>query len=195
MYEPPHFKVENQEEINAFIAAHSFGTLITQGEQGLFATHLPFFYQDNCFHGHIAKANPHPLGESLLIFLGVEGYISPNHYATKALTHKVVPTWNYEALHVRGTLEFTHLRDDKLHLVTRLTTQEEAQEPHPWAVSDAPQDYIEGQLKGIIGLKFTPSQFQFKRKMSQNRSDADREGVKAGLAKTNPILAEKIRVL
>jgi transcriptional regulator len=195
MYNPLHFKIEEQAQIEAFIHNHPFATLTTYGESGLFATHLPIFYEAGVFYGHIAKANPHPVnhkGEALIMLLGLDGYISPSHYASKKEHGKVVPTWNYEALHVYGTLEFDESDEFKHFLVSKLTQKFETPRAKPWAVSDAPESYIKGQLKGIIGLRFTPSRFEMKRKMSQNRTSEDREGVIKGLALENPPLSAAV---
>lgn len=189
MYNPPHFKVEDEAKITSFIAQNPFATLISHGSKGLFASHLPLFYKDDVFYGHLAKANPHETlheGEALIIMQGLHEYITPNFYPSKQENHKVVPTWNYVTLHVWGELSFHHDDETKLWLVSKLTNMQETKEPMPWAVNDAPSDFIKGQLKGIYGITFKPSRMSFKEKLSQNRNQADYEGVKQRLLERNP---------
>jgi transcriptional regulator len=175
MYNPPHFRITDEAQIEAFLKAHSFATLVTMSDE-LYATHLPLFYEAGVFYGHIAKGNKHPTGKSMVIMQGVDGYISPNLYPGKSEHHKVVPTWNYVTYHAWGDLEFNDTRDFKLMLVSKLTEKSEKD----WRVSDAPPDFIESQLKGIIGLTFKVSRQEFKAKMSQNRNEQDKQGVIAG---------------
>ena len=137
-------------------------------------------------HGHLAKANPQGRGnradiEALAIFLGPDAYISPNWYATKQETGKVVPTWNYLAVHAYGPIRFFNEPDRLLALVTSLTDTHEAGQPKPWAVGDAPADYIRGMLNGITGFELPITRLDGKWKMSQNRPAEDRAGVVAGL--------------
>jgi transcriptional regulator len=144
--------------------------------------------------GHFARANEHwkhldPDIESLAIFTGVEGYISPSFYATKAETGRVVPTWNYEAVHAYGRLDIITEPAGILPIVTQLTERHESAREKPWHVSDAPDDYIAAQLKGIVGVILHVSRLEGKRKLSQNRSAADQDGVTTGLSTENPPLA------
>lgn len=139
-------------------------------------------------YGHVARANPQwktpPIGEALVLFAGADAYITPSWYAAKAEHGKVVPTWNYEAVHAYGTAEFF---DDPARLrdaVTRLTALYEAPRAAPWAVSDAPEAFVAAQMRGIVGVRLPISRIEGKRKMSQNRSEADRAGVAAGLAES-----------
>jgi transcriptional regulator len=124
-----------------------------------------------------------------VIFLGPDAYVTPSWYATKAATGKVVPTWNYLTVHARGRLEFfddaTRLRT----LVTDLTGRHEAARTQPWAVTDAPSDYINTMLRAIVGVELTIARLEGKWKLSQNRDAADREGVRAGLTAEKPDLA------
>ena len=134
----------------------------------------------------MAKANPQwrlePLGDALAIFAGPEAYVTPSWYATKQETGKVVPTWNYIAVHAYGPVEFFHEPERLLEAVTRLTNRQEKPRAEPWAVSDAPADFIAAQLRGIVGVRIPVVRFEGKRKMSQNRPEADRIRVAAGLA-------------
>ena len=117
----------------------------------------------------------------MAIFTGPEAYVSPSWYATKQETHKVVPTWNYIAVHAYGPVAFFEDADRLLDVVTRLTDLHEQSRQARWAVADAPADFIKAQLKGIIGLRMPITKLDGKRKMSQNRNPADRAGVIDGL--------------
>ena len=116
------------------------------------------------------------------MFQGAEAYVSPNWYPSKAEHHRVVPTWNYEAVHAEGPVEV--IEDPaRLHaIVSVLTDRKEAAQPRPWAVTEAPERFVAGQLKGIVGLSLRIERLEGKRKMSQNRAEPDRAGAEAGLA-------------
>ncbi len=192
MYEPPHFKEERIDVLHAAIRQARLATLVTMTTSGLEATHLPMLVDAEPapygkLVGHVAKANPQwrtssPDIEGLAIFQGPQAYITPSWYATKRETGKVVPTWNYVAVHAYGTLRFIEDADELLGIVTRLTDTHEKTRANPWAVSDAPMDFIRAQLKGIVGVEMTITRLQGKWKMSQNRPQTDREGVARGLA-------------
>jgi len=142
--------------------------------------------QYGTLYGHLAKANRQwqvaPIGEAMAIFLGPEAYITRSWYAAKAEHGKVVPTWNYTAVHAYGPIEHFHEPADLLDVVSRVTRLHEGARTQPWTVGDAPAGFIEAQLKGIVGLRMPITRLEGKRKMSQNRSAADREGVAEGLA-------------
>jgi transcriptional regulator len=147
--------------------------------------------------GHIARANKQwkeldTSVEAMAIFSGVDGYVSPSYYATKRETGRVVPTWNYEAVHAYGRLEVIEDTDKILEIVTRLTNTYESRREHPWQVSDAPADYVGMQLKGIVGLVLHISRLVGSRKFSQNKTPADLEGVIAGQTRDNPPLAKRM---
>jgi transcriptional regulator len=171
--------------------AAPFADLITLGTEGLEATPLPLMLDPSdgpqgSLIGHIARANPQwrtadVAQEALAIFSGPDSYISPSYYETKRLSGKVVPTWNYVTIHARGRISFFHEPEALLDLVRRLTDQHEGGRAAPWAVSDAPPDFIQSQLRGIVGLRLEITALTGKWKMSQNRSAADRAGVVAGL--------------
>jgi len=136
--------------------------------------------------GHIAIANPQwktaaPGAEALAIVRGPQAYISPNWYESKARHGRVVPTWNYETVHLAGAIAFHHDAEWLRELVTRLTRLHEGHRERPWAVTDAPPEYIDGQLRAIVGVELTITSIQAKQKLSQNRSELDREGVVDGL--------------
>jgi len=136
--------------------------------------------------GHIAIANDQwktalPGAQALAIVHGPQAYISPGWYESKMRHGRVVPTWNYEAVHLTGTLAFHHGPEWLRAFVTRLTSTHESGRAHPWAVTDAPPEYIDGQLRAIVGVELTVLSVEAKQKLSQNRSELDREGVVAGL--------------
>ncbi len=136
--------------------------------------------------GHLAKANPHaraadPGVQTLVIFQGADGYITPSYYAAKQEHGKVVPTWNYAAVHAYGTLEVFDDPERLLAVVTRLTNLHETRRAQPWAVADAPADFVQGMLRGIVGIALPIVRLEGKVKMSQNRPAADQAGVVAGL--------------
>jgi len=190
MYVPPLFAMAEDREIAAFCAAHPFATLVTQGAEGLYATHLQVILKQDgealSFFGHLARANPHwsttPDGsEALLIFQGPQAYVTPSWYATKKETGKVVPTWNYAAVHVRGTVSWPQDAAFLRQNLSDLTDAHEAHRAHPWAMDDAPDDFLAMQMRAIVVMAFRVSGFDGKMKMSQNRPAVDVDGVIAGL--------------
>jgi transcriptional regulator len=190
MYRPPAFREDRIEVLHAAIRAHPLATLVTAGPSGLEANHIPFLIEEGgpfgVLRGHLARANGQlealrAGAEVLVIFQGPQAYVSPAWYATKAETGKVVPTWNYVAVHCWGA---PRVIDDAAWLrglIGRLTRSQEELRPEPWAVEDAPADFIAAQIKGIAGLEIPVARIEGKWKASQNRSDADRAGVAAGL--------------
>lgn len=191
MYTPPAFRVEDRAEIHAMMRACRLATLVTATAEGLMATPLPLVLAEDegehgVLYGHLARANPQwqkpVLGESMVLFSGPDAYITPSWYETKRETGKVVPTWNYGAVHAYGPVEFF---DDPARLrdaVTRLTQLHESGRAEPWAVDDAPEAFVAAQLRGIVGLRLPIARLAAKLKMSQNRPAADRRGVSEGLA-------------
>lgn len=191
MYIPPAFRVEDLPDLHATMRAARLPSLVTATAEGLFSTPLPLFLAPEegpygTLYGHVARANPHwklpALGEALAIFMGPDAYVSPSWYPSKREHHKVVPTWNYVAVHAYGPAEFFEDADRLLDVVIRLTRQHEAPRAEPWAVSDAPEAFVRAQLRGIVGLRLPISRLEGKRKLSQNRDAADRAGVAEGLA-------------
>jgi transcriptional regulator len=191
MYIPPPFRVDGNSEIYQVMREARSATLITATGEGLVGTLLPMLLdEDEGEHGtlyaHLARANSQwklmPTCEAMAIFSGPEAYVTPSWYVTKRETHKVVPTWNYVAVHAYGAVEFFDDAARLLDIVTRLTDLHEQPRPDRWAVSDAPSEFIKAQLKGIIGLRMPISRLEGKRKMSQNRNGADRTGVIEGLS-------------
>lgn len=162
-----------------------FVTVDTEGYPA--ATLLPIMWSGDTVIAHLAKANQQWKGiadgdRALLICGGPQAYISPSWYAGKAEHHRVVPTWNYSAVHLTGTVTLHHDADWLRGAVGALTDQHEGARPAPWAVSDAPERFIDGQLRGIVGLEMRITRVEGKAKLSQNRSVADRTGVVRGLA-------------
>ena len=165
---------------------------MTAGDNGLQASHLPLLLNpdegpNGTLYGHFAKANPQwrdlqKGAEAMVIFAGAEAYVSPVFYPTKAEHGKVVPTWNYIAVHAYGKAEVFSDPERLLKVVSALTDQHERGRAQPWAVTDAPADYIDMMLKAIVGFALPIERLVGKRKLSQNRSSADRAGVREGLA-------------
>lgn len=192
MYLPPHFEERDPERLRRFIREHPLGTLVTLTATGLEANHIPFLLPADTtsatvvLHGHVARVNPLwrnllPDSQALVIFHGPDSFISPSWYPSRRETAKVVPTWNYAVVHAHGALRVV---DDVGWLrshVEALTQEHEGRRETPWAVSDAPADFVDQLLRGIIGLEITVTRLVGKWKVSQNRSAADRAGVVEGL--------------
>jgi transcriptional regulator len=206
MYEPPHFKVEDRETLFAVIRAHPLATLITNGPGGLMANPIPFLLTKNAagedvLRAHLARPNPQwrelAGGEALVVFQGGEHYVTPGWYATKRETGKVVPTWNYVHIQVRGRATVEDHAGFVRPQIEALTDQQEAARAEPWAVSDAPEAFIAAQMRGIVGVEIAIDSIAGKFKLSQNRQEVDRGGVAAGLAAeadvTGPALAEAMQ--
>jgi transcriptional regulator len=188
MYRPAHFQQTDAAVWQALVHTQPFATLVTPAGTGFTADHLPLEFDaaSNRLQGHVARANPlwrEAQGrEVLAIFHGPQAYITPAWYAAKQEHGKVVPTWNYAVVHLHGRLEAFEDTTWLRGLVERLTTRHEAARAHPWAVADAPADYIEQMLKAIVGIRIEVTRVEAKWKLSQNRSAADRAGVAQGLA-------------
>ncbi len=187
MYSPPVFREDDPQILHAIMQASPLATLVTHGPDGLEASHLPMLHlrDEGQLLGHFSRANGHwrrlGEGEGLAIFQGRQAYITPSWYPSKQEHGKVVPTWNYEAVHVYGRLTLIEGAEDLLALITRLTRWQETARGQPWAVSDAPDDFIAAQLKAIVGLRLEITRIEGKRKLSQNRPAPDRLGVIEGL--------------
>ena len=195
MYVPAHFAM-GDEAVRELLERHGAADLVTVTGGGLVATMLPFVYvppghapgggAHGALHGHLARNNPQwklpAAGEALAIVRGPDGYISPSFYTDSKPAHgRVVPTWNYVTAHVYGSLV---VHDDAAwteSVVRRLTVKHEAGRASPWSVDDAPQSFIEGQLRAIVGVELVISRIEAKAKLSQNRPPADIPGVLKGL--------------
>ena len=184
----PAFNRMPDDDVRGFVAHVAAAQLVTVGADGVpDATFLPVLWDGDRLIGHLARANAHwrrvvDGSPALVVVTGRDAYVSPSWYATKAEHGKVVPTWNYSAVHLRGRV---HVHDDPdwvLDLVTRLTDHHEAGRPDRWHVTDAPEDYLRKNLRPIVGVELEIESVEAKAKLSQNRSDADRAGVVAGLA-------------
>ena len=187
MYVPPFNRVQDEAEIRAMVAGVGTAEFVTVGDAGFpESTLLPILWHDDTVIAHMAKANGQwrtvrPGQPVLLICTGTQGYVSPSWYAAKAEHGRVVPTWNYSAVHLSGRVQVHEDPEWLETAVTLLTQRHEGEQPRPWQVGDAPPDYIAGQLRGIVGLEVTVERVEAKAKLSQNRSAADRDGVRAGL--------------
>jgi transcriptional regulator len=167
------------------VRAAGFGHLTVAGPRGLVSTPLPILVDDDAsvVRGHLARANPvvatAPADALVIVPVG-DAYVSPNWYPSKSEHGRVVPTWNYEVVHLHGRL-VTHDDAWTLEVVRDLTDHHEAAMPQPWSVDDAPDEYVEGLLRAIVGVSLEVTRVEAKRKLSQNRSAADVEGAIAGL--------------
>ncbi|MET0482220.1 MAG: FMN-binding negative transcriptional regulator, partial [Aestuariivirgaceae bacterium] len=191
MYVPPAFREDDLAVLHALMRDTRLANLVTATGEGLVAIPLPLFLvpeegSNGTLYGHVARANPQwrlqPLSDAMALFTGKDAYVSPSWYASKAEHGKVVPTWNYIAVHAYGPIEFFEDANRLLDVVTRLTNLHEGGRAPAWTVDDAPEAFIRAQLRGIVGLRIPITRLEGKRKMSQNRSAADRAGVAAGLA-------------
>lgn len=193
MYQPPHFREDRLEVQHALIRAHPLGLLVTNGKTGLLANPIPFVLDEaasplGTLRAHLSRANPQwrdfdPEQEALVVFQGTETYITPSWYATKRETGKVVPTWNYAIVQAYGRMQVKDDPEWLLRQITAMTSAQEASRQEPWAVSDAPAEFLTAQMKGIVGVEIEISRIDGKWKVSQNRPEADRRGVAKGLRK------------
>ena len=191
MYIPPLHQEDRVDILHDAIRRTGLATLVTLTGDGLIASHVPMLLDPDrapygTLLGHLARPNPQARGatpgvQALAIFQGPDAYITPSWYATKRETGKVVPTWNYVTIHAYGPVEFFHDTERLRAIVTRLTDRQEQARAEPWAVTDAPADFIDGMLKGIVGFAVPITRLEGKWKMSQNRPAADRAGVIDGL--------------
>ena len=204
MYIPRAHNEERVTMLHKLIEDQPFASLITVGLSGLFASHIPMVLEQNGamgqLRGHISRGNMqwrdyNPSVEALAIFSGPQHYITPNWYPEKQDTGKVVPTWNYVVVHAYGYLKIMEDAEWLRAHLASLTNIHEAESPVPWKIGDAPEDYIAALLKGIVGLEMTIERLEGKWKISQNRSDEDRNGVAKGLAELNTAESLAMRAL
>ena len=189
MYTPDQFRETDTAEIEALIDRHPFATLVAQTPEGLVANHFPLLKDGDALVGHIALANDlHRVlddgAEVLAIFRGEDSYISPNWYPTKAETHKAVPTWNYQVVHIHGRINFQHDRKAKLANVGKLTKryEEAVNGSGAWRMADAPADYMESMLGNIVGFRIEIGRVLAKSKLNQNRANVDFNAVAERMA-------------
>ncbi len=184
MYIPPHFAEIDPARIAEIIEAAPLACIVAQTGQGLVANHIPLLAApDGALIGHVALANDmhHVLAEGqavLAVFRGPDGYVSPNSYPTKAEHHRHVPTWNYQAVHVHGTIAFSHDEHAKRAAVGLLTRLHERRVngAQAWRMGDAPVDYMQRMLDGIVAFRISVSHVLAKSKLSQNREPVDLQG-------------------
>ncbi|MGE8179773.1 FMN-binding negative transcriptional regulator [Pseudomonas fluorescens] len=197
MYTPSAFAIEDLPALHQQILDTRLAILVTHGEQGLQASHVPLLFSpeqgpNGTLYGHLARANPQwqeleAGAEALVIFAGADAYVSPSYYPSKADHGKVVPTWNYVAVHAYGNAEVFSDAHRLRNVVSALTDRHERDRTQPWKVDDAPAHYIDGMLKAIVGFALPIQRLEGKRKLSQNRSTTDIAGVREGLiASANP---------
>lgn len=204
MYLPPHFAVTDPEALHQLMQANPLGALITCGEGGLDANHLPFEFDGaqgahGVLRAHVARNNPlwqevKDGDKVLVIFRAAEGYISPSWYPGKQVHHKQVPTWNYAVVHAHGRIR---VRDDARfvrRLLATLTRTHEAGESIPWKMADAPRDYLETMVQAVVGIEIEIERLVGKFKLGQNKEAADRQGaIDALQAKGQIDLAEAMQ--
>jgi transcriptional regulator len=186
VYLPPAFTEARPEVLIEHIERHDFGLLVSHGADGLIASHIPFLVERDGdqlhLHGHLARPNPQVGdlargGEVLAIFHGPHAYISPSWYTSGPS----VPTWNYADVHAYGIVRLVEDADWLRRLLRRLSERHEARNPDPWQMQDLPETYLEGMMKGIVGLDIAVTRLEGKYKLSQNRPAADRPRVVAAL--------------
>jgi transcriptional regulator len=204
MYLPSHFEETRVEVLRQLIRSHPLGALVTFGDDGLNANHVPFEFDPNpapfgTLRAHVARANPvwrefSREVEPLVIFQGPQIYITPSWYQTKKETGKVVPTFNYIVVHAYGAMRVIEDADWLRKFVGGLTDRFEASRAQPWAVTDAPGDFVAMQLRAIIGIEISVTRLIGKWKTSQNRPAADQKGVVAGLRESDDAVAQAMAV-
>jgi transcriptional regulator len=191
MYQPAHHREDRLDVQHALMRAFPLATLVTNGSSGLVANHVPFLIDPEAsrlgtLRAHVARANPQwkefdPAQEALVIFQGAERYVTPSWYATKRETAKVVPTWNYAVVHAYGPMRAIEDEGWLRAQIGDLTRASEAARAQPWAVTDAPEQFVAAMVRGIVGIEIEIARIEGKWKVSQNRPEADRRGVAAGL--------------
>lgn len=204
MYQPAQFAEHRPEEWHRLIREHPLGVLVTATAAGLEAEHLPFVLEaergpSGTLLAHVARANPvwRAVGEGdavMVVFRGVQGYISPSWYPSKHEHHRHVPTWNYEVVHVHGRIRVLDDTNAVRGAVAKLTRQSEAGEPVPWKMGDAPADYLASELAHIVAIEIAIERIEGKRKLSQNRDERDFRNVVETLEQRGELaLAEAMR--
>lgn len=190
MFQPPVFREDRPEVMRDLIVAHPFATIVANATGALSADHVPLVLKTDgpagTLQGHVAAANPlvratEPPFDVLVIFQGPQTYVTPSWYRSKQDHGKVVPTWNYVVVHVRGCLRFVRDTDWLLAHLGDLTRQHEAHRPEPWSVSDAPEDFVLRQLRGLVGFEIGIDGMEGVWKVSQNKALQDWTGVTEGL--------------
>lgn len=184
----PHVNAMPEHEARDLVAAVGVAQLVTAGQDGLpDASLLPVLWTEGRLLGHVAVANRHwrriaDGTPALAVVTGRDAYVSPGWYASKVEHGRVVPTWNYRVVHLRGPVSVRRDPEFLREVVTALTDRHEDGREQPWSVQDPPPGYVEKQLRAIVGVEMRVETVEAKAKLSQNRSTADRRGVAAGLA-------------
>ena len=202
MFQPAIFQEDRLDVMHDLMRTHPFATLVSSVTGELTADHIPLVLHDDegefgILRGHVAAGNPlftktKGALDVLAVFQGPQTYITPSWYASKKEHGKVVPTWNYAVVHARGTLTFNRDENWLLRHLHDLTKQHEGHRPNPWAVSDAPDEFVKGQLRGLVGFEIQVSNLHGKWKVSQNKNHADKSGVATGLLDENTVDASEI---
>jgi transcriptional regulator len=198
MYVPHHFATGDADALIHRLARRWAGVLIMVGEDGApTGTHLPIIWnaETRTATGHIARANPQwklGPGKGLIVLNGPEAYVTPAWYPSKAEHGKTVPTWNYEAVHITGQVEWFDDAERLEQMLVDLSAQLEAGRSEPWQVTDAPRQYIDALKRAIVGMTLTAERIEAKRKLSQNKSEADFKGVARGLSASDDALAHEV---
>jgi transcriptional regulator len=202
MYAPHQFREERRDVLIAAIRDIQFAAVVTPASDGLCASHAPVVVREQgdllFLEFHVARPNPQwklAGAKSLMIFQGPQAYIHPGWYESKAEHGRVVPTWTYVIVHAHGPLEAFEAEDELLRHLTQLTGQNESKREKPWAVSDAPEKYIQGMTKAIVGLRMTVERLEGSWKLNQHKSDGDRLGVQSGLSTEANSESKSISVL
>jgi transcriptional regulator len=201
MYVPHHFATDDADGLIHRLARRWAGVLITVDADGTpVGTHLPILWdaEKRTATGHIARANPQwklGPGKGLIVLNGPEAYVTPAWYPSKAEHGKTVPTWNYEAVHITGKVEWFDDAERLEQMLVELSAQLEAGRPEPWQVTDAPRQYIDALKRAIVGVTLSAERIEAKRKLSQNKSEADFTGVAKGMAASDEPMAHEIAVL
>jgi transcriptional regulator len=203
MYRPKFFDVAEIEAQHAMIRDIGFGAMISHDADGLEATHLPFVLEPErgtlgTLIGHVARANPHwerldPSAECLVVIQGPHGYVSPSWYPSRDPGNRVVPTWNYTAVHAYGRVTTFDEPARLRAAVASLTDENERRFETPWSIGEAPTEFIDGMLRAIVGIEVEITRLEGKRKLSQNRSGADRDGVITALSEAESPGDEALR--
>lgn len=204
MYLPKHFEQTDTAALQTLMRDHPLATLVTAAADGLTADHVPLELDPaagphGMLRGHVARANPlwrHADGQPVLaVFSGPQAYVTPSWYPSKAATHKVVPTWNYTVVHAHGRLRAVEDAAWLRGLVGRLTDGQEAARAQPWAVDDAPAEFVAQMLRAIVGIEIPVERLIGKWKVSQNRTPEDRKGVAKGLSAEDDADARALALL
>ena len=202
MYAPHQFREERRDILIAAMRDIQLAAVVTSGPDGLVATHVPVVVREQAddlvLEFHVARQNPHwqlAGANSLMIFQGPQAYIHPGWYESKAEHGRVVPTWTYVMVHAHGLLEAMQTEDELLAHLNQLTDQNEARREKPWAVQDAPEKYIHGMTRAIVGLRMTVQKLEGSWKLNQHKNEADRTGVISGLSVESDPQANSISAL